>query len=171
MDDKATLTTTTRQSKFRRVFSPPVLAFVVVITAFFLFLVYLLVPPNVWEETTVPFDPECLENCESVGTIGGSHGTEGAEFMINRTVDDDIAQWGDCLESIFICISLGEDPNGSMEEKTDLVRECIAASACPEECTSRYARKSSSSPEAAQQAFFDVFIGDNAWCLPKGDKQ
>ncbi len=121
---------------------------------------------NAWEQTTVPYDSECAEDCKEVGELGEFHGLDGAILRYNPAVDDPIAQWGDCMESILACMDAGADGATSPEAKAALVNNCVAQSTCPKTCINRFARLTSQKQEDVDAAFTDVFVGDRAWCLP-----
>ena len=124
--------------------------------------------PYLWDQTSTPYDPTCETDCIDAGhLVGGAHGAPSAELKYNPAVDDPIAQWGDCVQSIFVCLSDNGDPAASPKSKAIMARSCVAASTCPVPCLERFARKASGSPKAVEQALLDIFIGDNAWCLPQ----
>ncbi len=141
------------------------LAFVMVAVILF-FLMRGSERPEVWSKTTVPFDPTCSENCTTAGEIGGLHGSASVEFRQNAAVDDPIAQWGDCLQTVFVCLAENVGAPASAEQKATVARTCVNASSCPAPCKDRYAKKAAGSATAAEQAFDEVFIGEGAWCLP-----
>ena len=122
---------------------------------------------NLWTTTTVPYDSTCKENCEVAGSLGNNHGSPEIDLLYNPNVDDSVAQWGDCLQSVFVCVSAGNKPNISQIEKAGLARVCVQNSTCPAPCRERYGLKAANSPEAARQAFDDVFVNEDAWCRPQ----
>ncbi len=122
---------------------------------------------NLWAATTISYDPTCAENCERAGSLGSNHGSPEIDLLYNPYVDDSVAQWGDCLQSIFVCVSEGTQPDFSQIEKASLARTCVQNSTCPAPCRERYALKAAKSPEVARQAFDDVFVNEDAWCRPQ----
>lgn len=144
------------------------LVLVLAVIAFFMFRPVPL-PPDVWDETTVPFDPACAENCEDLGgVIDSSHGSPAMEFSYNPNVDDAVAQYGDCMQSVFQCIANAElDPFAEQSAKAGVARTCVAQSICPPECKDRFANQAAGSPDAVMSAFESTFIANDAWCLPR----
>jgi len=134
-------------------------------------LFWYLRKPDLWQETSVPYDPACTSDCIEAGSIGGAHGTKGATFYYDPAIDDAVAQWGDCVQSIFVCIEKGGDPAASLDEKAKVVRDCVAASACPAACTDRFAARAGTTPEGVQTAFDALFLQKNAWCEPEGGER
>jgi len=147
---------------------PVGLILVLGVIAFFMFRPAPL-PPDVWAETTVPFDPACTENCEELGgVIDSAHGSPALEFSYNPNVDDAVAQYGDCMQSVFQCIADAElDPFADQSQKAAVTRGCVAQSICPAECKDRFASEASGSPAAVMTAFESTFIANDAWCLPR----
>ncbi|MCP5038756.1 MAG: hypothetical protein GY945_14285 [Rhodobacteraceae bacterium] len=124
---------------------------------------------DAWEAATIPYTSECGDDCTVAGTIGGAHGTEGAVMRYDPSVDDEVAQWGDCLQSIFVCMDVGTQGAPSSQDKAALINNCVSKSACPAVCTDEFASSTADDPESVLRAFEDVFIGDQAWCLPVED--
>lgn len=124
---------------------------------------------DAWEDATVPFDSDCEDDCISLGTVGQSHGSAPVELLYNPAVDDPIAQWGDCLENIFVCMKPDENIDATPDEKAAIINSCVASSICPVQCNDKFDAISGSSIDRVLQAFDDVFIGPTAWCLPTGE--
>jgi len=122
---------------------------------------------NLWTTTTVPYDTSCAENCQVAGSLGSNHGTPEVDLLYNPNVDDSVAQWGDCLQSVFVCVSAGNKPDISQIGKADLARLCVQNSTCPAPCRERYALTAAKSPEAAKQVFDEIFVNEDAWCRPQ----
>lgn len=121
---------------------------------------------DVWNDTTVPYDPACAENCEMAGSLGSSHGSPPLDLVFNPKVDDPVAQWGDCVQSVFVCLQAGTSPDMDDVSKAQNARTCVAQSICPQLCRDAYAKQAAASPGAAQQAFEDIFISETASCRP-----
>lgn len=123
--------------------------------------------PDIWAPATVPFDPECTENCEILREGAGAHGSsdpeDKIEFKYNPAVDDDIAQYGDCLEGIVNCMTALD------VEDADGMRACVTNAPCPDLCKERFAEKASGDAAAVEKAFYDLFIDPAGICVPEGD--
>jgi len=109
-----------------------------------------------WQRASVAYDASCTGGCEDLGELAlGEVGDYQAK--INRAVDDDVAQWGDCLQSVLSCIDAGGG-----------VSSCVAASACPENCRTSYARQTlgQTDEDALLDAFEILFIEAGGECVP-----
>ncbi|MEL6347984.1 MAG: hypothetical protein AAFV53_33060 [Myxococcota bacterium] len=101
---------------------------------------------EVWEPTTVPFDPSCAR-CEFIEVSGGHLGD--VTFALDPAVDDPIAQYERCIFSITRCAE--PDP-------TQLDR-CVTAADCPQVCKDTY-RDVGGGPEALLEVFLDGGVCD-----------
>ena len=122
---------------------------------------------NVWAPATVPYNPDCGANCKTFATLeaahGGPKGAEGGlEMRYDPNVNDDVAQWGDCLDSVFVCI------NATGDRSPDRVRSCVQDAKCPKECKDRFAARASGSIDEVKAAFFGIFVDKDAACRPEG---
>lgn len=120
---------------------------------------------DVWASPTVPYKPDCGAECKLFGTLqaghGAPHGAEGGlELRYDPNVNDSIAQWGDCLDSVFVCL------NAAAGRSPARVGDCVRDAKCPKECKDRYAARSVSTIEEAEAAFFGVFVNKDAPCRP-----
>src|ERR1700752_4101392 len=92
----------------------------------------------VWAPTSVAYDATCRVNCKDVRFISTGHNVraplEGELPVIsyNPDVDDPIAQWGDCLDSIMRCVR--DQPRNL----GPAVNTCVRQSRCPAKCVRRY---------------------------------
>ena len=111
---------------------------------------------NPWEETTVPYDPDCASGCIELANDHYGHIGD-VEWMVNPDVDDPIAQWGDCLQSFVDCMDGGGEPMA-----------CSQSSECPEACQREFSRRVEGveDEEAQLDVFEAVYILDEAPCLP-----
>ena len=133
--------------------------------------------PDVWENATVPYSEEACEEegaCEIYSRSMGGHGShdEGGlfEFSYNPAIDDEIAQWGDCLDSVFTCINEGmaAAEAGGEVDPASLINGCVAQSQCPGECKDRFAsRAAGRSFERLEAIFFEMFVDDRGYCVPR----
>lgn len=162
-----------------------------ILTLLFLFLVLLVLAsvlvwwfflrdnrPDVWEEATVPYSENACEEdgaCEVYAQALGGHGAHDGEglfeFSYNPAIDDSIAQWGDCLDSVFTCISTGMDAAASRGEEADrvaLLNNCIADAECPGECKDRFASRAAGQDfDGLEAVFFDMFVDERGYCVPR----
>jgi hypothetical protein len=134
--------------------------------------------PDVWEETTVPYTEDACEEegaCEVYAQALGGHGAHDGEglfeFSYNPAIDDPIAQWGDCLDSVFTCISAGMDAaaaRGADADRVTLINGCVAQAECPGECKDRFASRAAGEDfEGLEAVFFDMFVDERGYCVPR----
>ncbi|WP_417492462.1 hypothetical protein [Maricaulis sp.] len=125
-------------------------------------------PPDLWQPATAQFDPDCAEECRVVlSERPTGHGGTGEATMVMITdprLDDAIAQWGQCLDTVYACLAVDE-PEGDGARATHL-RQCVAASDCPTPCRERYARRAAGDLDAAVAAFTTLFLEEDSWCAP-----
>ena len=72
------------------------------------------------------------------------HGNPGETDMLLSAVtypalDDPIAQWGQCMDTVLSCLSPSAD--SAPEEKASALQVCVAAAACPQACRDRFAAR------------------------------
>lgn len=119
-----------------------------------------------WEPTSVAYDASCQVNCKDVRFISTGHNVraplEGELPVIsyNPDVDDPIAQWGDCLDSIMRCVR--DQPRNL----GPAVNTCVRQSQCPAKCVRRFLSDTGPSIEQAERALFTVFVRPDAVCRP-----
>lgn len=134
--------------------------------------------PDVWEEATVPYTEDACEeegNCElHVRALGGhgSHTGEGLfEFYYDPDIDDPIAQWGDCLDSVFTCINVAMEAGAETGDEPDrvaLINGCVAEAACPGECKDRFTSRARGRDfEGLEALFFEMFVDERGYCVPR----
>lgn len=134
--------------------------------------------PAVWAEATVPYTADACEEegaCEVYAQALGGHGAHGGEglfeFSYNPAIDDPIAQWGDCLDSVFTCISTGMDAaalRGAEADRVALINGCVADAECPGECKDRFANRAAGQDFVGLEAvFFDMFVDERGYCVPR----
>jgi hypothetical protein len=118
-------------------------------------------PLDVWRPATVPFDPTCATGCTEVSRtapLGHFQGT--LRLRVNPAVDDPVAQWGDCLESVLVCY-----------EADGALAACVAQAQCPPDCKTLFAEAAAGAAddEARVAAFEAVFVGAGAPCRPEAE--
>lgn len=134
--------------------------------------------PDVWQEATVPYTEDACEEegaCEVYAEALGGHGAHGGEglfeFSYNPAIDDSIAQWGDCLDSVFTCISTGMDAaaaRGAEADRAALINGCVADAECPGECKDRFASRAAGQDfDGLEAVFFDMFVDERGYCVPR----
>lgn len=132
--------------------------------------------PHVWAEATVPYTVDACEEegaCPELNIPASGHGAHGDEnlmlFAYNPEIDDPIAQWGDCLDQVLACVQEGTAEEIDDEARAPLIDGCVeAANLCPAECREEYvSRASAGSFEAAERAFFSVFVEERGYCVPR----
>lgn len=111
-----------------------------------------------WAPTSVPYDPTCARDCLEVGEYSaGHHVVGGLVLRYNPAVDDPIAQWGDCLESMLVCLEGGSE-----------ARACMDEAACPTACKRLVEGHAGGATDKSDivAAFERVFIDEGAPCRP-----
>jgi hypothetical protein len=114
-------------------------------------------PLDVWQPTTVPFDPDC-PNCEVLETSDTlPHLGVQITFLYDPAVDDPIAQWGDCLQSMLECLQGGSGMSA-----------CAASATCPSECKTLYATRAPAGADELTllEVFNGVYVNCGAPCRP-----
>ncbi len=124
---------------------------------------------DVWQPTTVPYDPSCSEECdELVVREGGTHGMSGMRLLYNPKVDDPIAQWSDCVMSITLCFEAEADDSMDQREMDDVLKVCVQKSQCPNRCKEVFrAKVEAISLLTVDEELENVFVGEQALCLPR----
>lgn len=116
-----------------------------------------------WQPTTKAFDPAC-SNCPVVIEYSAQESAHGSSIQIkyDPSVDDEVAQWGNCVIRVMQCI-----------EDSDDLRPCVAIPACPASCQTVYGEAGGTSADLALQfdAFEAAFTDDDAPCLPATEGQ
>lgn len=112
----------------------------------------------VWRPATVPFDPECRTGCTEVGrTAPLAHTQMQLIIRANPAIDDPIAQWGDCLESVLGCF-----------ERDGALAPCVEQAACPAQCKALFRSRAAAAVDenGRVDAFDAVFVDRAAPCRP-----
>jgi hypothetical protein len=113
---------------------------------------------GMWSPTTVPFDPACTTSCPEIARSHPlAHSEAVLALRVNPAIDDPIAQWGDCLESVLDCF-----------ERDGTLAPCIADAACPAECKALFQAQAAAAAdeEARLDVFEAVFLERAAPCRP-----
>lgn len=127
---------------------------------------------DAWEEPTVAYeeaDCEGRDDCEIYATLPMGHGEGSQEMQLeyDPTIDDEIAQWGDCLGSVFVCIEQGMTAEGE-PDRTSVITTCVANADCPDDCKSRFASRTSNADfDRLEAVFFDMFVDEGGYCVPR----
>lgn len=130
---------------------------------------------DVWAETTVPLDPDCAGTpaCQTAMIMPSGHnnrdGQAPIEFQYDPAVDTPIAQWGDCLHTLFVCIEAEIPADAQDDARAAGVRACMAeAQTCPDACRTRFAARTQGAGFArVEQIFFEDFVDPGGWCVPR----
>lgn len=121
---------------------------------------------HVWNETSTAYDPECDESCtEILNRPQGSHGGS-VRIGVKPDIDDPVAQWSDCIESIMTCYEGRLDADDFDGELNPAMHDCVLSSACPSECRDHYQSTVNDNLDALNAALESVFLGERAACLP-----
>lgn len=124
---------------------------------------------DLWQPATAGFDPDCAEDCRVVMRQGPSDHDPSSgvtlEIVTDPRLDDAVAQWGDCLDSVLSCAAV--DADADTDARAVTLRACVARSQCPAACRERYAARSEGDLDAAAAAFEAIFLEEDAWCAPR----
>lgn len=120
-------------------------------------------PAPPWRPVTQRFDPErCTEGKCKEWVRMPPLGDNVVLLIVDPEVDDEIAQWSDCLATVASC----------MEEAGDFGRKtlvgCVRRSRCPERCREDFMRKARSLNDDDQVwALYNAqFVDDGGMCVP-----
>ena len=122
--------------------------------------------PDHWRPGDTPYRVDCGAGCKSLGKIGAPHGPPGAEpvatLAVDPKVNDRIAQWGDCLQSVSDC---AYSRAGSPES---VLPVCVRQSQCPAACKDRFAGATAGlKGKAMLDAYLAMFSGEDGYCTPR----
>lgn len=122
-------------------------------------------PDSPWKAATVSYDPRCGQDCEKLGSTSLTHLGD-ISLYVQPKVDDAIAQWGDCLDSVTQCVENKDMTAGH-------IISCVDKSICPKACKVAFSTESGDAKQVneALDAFERVFINDDALCLPGGENR
>jgi hypothetical protein len=115
-----------------------------------------------WTPATVSYDPQCKKGCKELRSTSLTH-LGNISLYVQPKVDDAIAQWGDCLDSVTQCI---EDRGLTGPD----IIACVEKSICPQACKVAFSAQARDAIQVneALDAFERVFINDGGVCLPGG---
>lgn len=137
----------------------------ILVLAMFVWRSHSPAPGSLWHSPAHVFDPErCGKGgCQELLRLPMAEG-QLATLMVDSLVDDETAQWADCLASVAVCI----DEGGGNE--VDLLLRCVERSRCPARCRGRFVEGISEIKEAdALWNWFDrLFVVEGAPCAPSG---
>lgn len=143
----------------------------IVFLTFFLFIILFSFwktskeKPSIWEPTRTPFNPErCLKGkCEEMLNLPLPQ-NKGLAFsiLVDREVDDEIAQWSDCLSSIGLCVEK------NTEFSKEVLLDCVGKSLCPQRCKEGFEQRvmKVNSTEDLWQNFDEYFVAEGGGCVP-----
>lgn len=122
---------------------------------------------DVWKPATVAYTANCGPDCKTLRPIAPGHGGSVPQdarniprLEYNPKVDDAVAQWGDCLQSIMVCVEKQSRNNAPA------VNACVAQAMCPQACKDRFQSKTGQSIQVVQKALFGTFVSKDAVCRP-----
>lgn len=132
-------------------------------------------PDDLWAEATYEPDPDCEAGSPEcpvfIEPFPIGHGGSGSETGLTMMavtyprLDDPIAQWGQCMDTVLTCVrpASGE----TADARAAQLRSCVAQSACPPACRERYAARAGTDLETAHGQFLEIFVEEDAWCAPR----
>lgn len=123
--------------------------------------------PDHWKPGDTAYELDCGGRCKELGPIGPPDGPDKtkptAVLGYNPKVNDRIAQWGDCLQSVMSC---AYKMQGAPEA---VLPPCVERSICPAACKDAFkARSAGLRGQAMMDAYLAVFSEKEAYCTPRG---
>ena len=110
----------------------------------------------IWKSGSITPDTQCKEDCEQLSSLAPGHKGEKIQLVYNPRINDEIAQWGDCLDTVMRC----------KKDKNNSFRDCVSTSSCPQAC--KKAIKEDTRPDDI--AFEALFINNGGLCVPQDTK-
>jgi len=132
-----------------------------VILALILVFVALLWPrtPNPWQPTTEAYKVDCGAECSVISSVTPGHKGSALPLIYNPKVNDEIAQWGDCIETVMKCV-----------RQANTFKECVDEDvSCPAICVEKFQSKvqNITNPKRQRKIFESIFIDDGGLCVPE----
>lgn len=123
--------------------------------------------PDHWTPGDTPYHLDCRSNCVKMGPIGAPDGPPGATPVAvlgyDPKINDRIAQWGDCLQSVSNCAYSREGPPEAV------LPVCVQQSQCPAACKQRFASTVAGlKGKPLVDAYLEMFSGKDGYCTPRG---
>lgn len=131
-------------------------------------------PDDLWAEASYRADPDCVAGSPDcplfIEPFVVGHGGSGSETALTLYavsypgLDDPVAQWGRCMDTVLACLMPSE--GAAPAERADALRACVAGSDCPEACRTRFAERAQGDLAQAAAEFETLFVAEDAWCAP-----
>jgi len=122
---------------------------------------------------SVDFSAACEAECITIAEGSLGHGAESREegeiamsFRYLPSADDDIAQWGDCLDSVLLCWEETHDPAASDAARAGALTACVTAASCPASCGTRFAAEAGADFASVETLFLANYIDEGGFCTP-----
>jgi len=130
-------------------------------------------PADLWADGNYVADPDCVAGTAECPVfmearpVGHGSPTDG-DLVLTAVhypgLDDPIAQWGQCMDSVLTCLAPASE--ATPEEKAGRLRACVAQAECPQACRDRFADRAGTALESAMAEFDAIFVAEEAWCAP-----
>ncbi len=122
--------------------------------------------PQHWTPGDTSYRVDCGASCVKLGPIGAPDGPGDAgpvaELAVDPGVNDRIAQWGDCLQSVSNCAY--SHPG----EPEAVLPVCVRQSTCPTACKERFASRTAGlKGKPMLDAYLEMFSGRDGYCTPR----
>lgn len=130
-------------------------------------------PADLWAAGSYVADPDCVAGsaecpvfmeARPVGHGSPTDGDLALTAVHYPGLDDPIAQWGQCMDSVLTCLAPASEATPG--EKVEMLRACVARAECPPACRDRFADRAGSALESAMVEFDAIFVAEEAWCAP-----
>ncbi len=123
-------------------------------------------PEPVWQPVTRTFDPEhCAEGkCKELLRLPPV-GDDVVSVIVDPGVDDETAQWSDCLASVAQCVEVS-----AQDDEAGILRACVRDSQCPTACREHFAGQSDGidDADALWRIYEQQFVLEGGLCVPGG---
>lgn len=122
--------------------------------------------PDHWRPGDTPYRLECGSGCVKMGPIGAPDGPPGSKpvavLAYDPKINDRIAQWGDCLQSVSNCAySRAGEPEA-------VLPVCVQQSTCPAACKEKFASRTAGlKGRPVVDAYLEMFSGEDGYCTPR----
>ena len=122
--------------------------------------------PDHWKPGDHPYHAQCGKDCITLGPVGapGDAGSKPvATLAYDPRTNDRIAQWGDCLQSVYLCA------NARPGAPEAVLPACVQQSQCPTACKDRFrAETAGLTGKPLVKAYLAMFSAKGGYCTPRG---
>ena len=123
--------------------------------------------PDHWKPGDQPYHADCTPTgCIKLGPVGAPGGDGSKAIAVlgyDPKINDRIAQWADCLQSVQICT----DAHAGAPEQ--VLPACVQQSQCPADCKDHFRVTSAGlTGKPLLKAYLAMFSDKGGYCTPRG---